>query len=99
MVHEREIERCFRNFALGRRNWPQSGNHDAAKNIVFMFGLYESCKLNNLDFGEYVEDVLTRIMYGEEVNVSFLRVDYVRKYEDNQDSKDANVKDPKEEVA
>lgn len=98
-MHNIAIERCFRHIALGRRNWQQSGSHDAAKNIAFMFGLYESCKLNNLDFGEYVEDVLTRIMYGEKVDASFLPVDYVRKYKDGQDNEDASVKDPKEEVA
>lgn len=98
-MHNIAIERCFRHIALGRRNWQQSGSHDAAKNIAFMFGLYESCKLNDLDFGEYIEDVLTRIMYGEEVDASFLPVDYVRKYEDGQDNKDASAKDPKEEVA
>lgn len=38
-------------------------------------------------------------MYGAEVDASFLPVDYVRKYEDGQDNKDASVKDPKEEVA
>lgn len=32
-------------------------------------------------------------MYDEEVNASFLLVDYVRKYEDGQDNKDASVKD------
>lgn len=48
-MHNIAIERCFRHIALGRRNWQQSGSHDAVKNIAFMFGLYESCKLNNLD--------------------------------------------------
>ena len=83
-------EEAFRKFlALGRRNWLQSGSHDAAKNIAFMFGLLESCKLNDVNFGEYIEDVLTRIMYGEQVDASFLPCDYVRKYEDGQDDKDA----------
>lgn len=88
-MHNNAIERCFRHIALGRRNWLQSGSHDAAKNIAFMFGLLESCKLNDVSFGEYIEDVLTRIMYGEQVDASFLPCDYVRKYEDGQDDKDA----------
>ena len=88
-MHNNAIERCFRHIALGRRNWLQSGSHDAAKNIAFMFGLLESCKLNDVNFGEYIEDVLTRIMYGEQVDASFLPCDYVRKYEDGQDDKDA----------
>lgn len=96
-MHNIAIERCFRHIALGRRNWQQSGSHDAAKNIAFIFGLLESCKLNKINFGEYVEDVLTRIMYGEQVDTSFLPCGYVRKYEDGQDNKDAKAKDPKKE--
>ena len=59
------IERCFRHIAIGRRNWLHTGSHESAQNIAFMFGLYESCKLNNLDFGHYIEDILTRIVNGE----------------------------------
>ena len=48
--------------AMGRRCWLNSGSHDAATNIAFMYSLYESCKMNDIDFGEYVEDILTRMM-------------------------------------
>lgn len=51
-----------------------------------MFGLLESCKLNNLNFGEYIEDVLTRILSGEEVDASFLPCGYVRHYENGMDA-------------
>lgn len=71
-MHNIAIERCFRHIAIGRRNWLHTGSHQAAKNIAFMFGLLESCKLNDIDFGIYIEDVLTRIMYGEHVDESFL---------------------------
>ena len=47
-----------------------------------MFGLLESCKLNKVNFGEYIEDILTRILAGEDVDMSFLPCDYVRRYED-----------------
>ena len=50
---------------MGRRNWLNSGSHDAAQNIAFMYSLYESCKMNDIDFGEYVEDILTRMMNGD----------------------------------
>ena len=50
-MHNNAIERCFRHIAIGRRNWLHTGSHESAQNIAFMFGLYESCKLNNLDFG------------------------------------------------
>ena len=33
-------------------------SHFAAENIAFMYSLLESCKLNNVNFGEYVEDIL-----------------------------------------
>ena len=58
-------ERMFRHIAMGRRNWLHSGSHDAAQNIAFMYSLYESCKLNDLNFFIYLEDVLTRLMKGE----------------------------------
>lgn len=38
------------------------------------------------DFGEYIEDVLTRILFGEEGDESFLPCDYVRRYEDGKDA-------------
>ena len=65
IMHNNAIERCFRHIAIGRRNWLHTGSHESAQNIAFMFGLYESCKLNNLDFGHYIEDILTRIVNGE----------------------------------
>ena len=39
-----------------------SGDH---RLVAFMFGLYESCQLNNLDFDRFIEDILTRIVNGE----------------------------------
>ena len=82
--HNIAIERCFRNIAMGRRNWLHSGSHVAAKNIAFMFGLLESCMLNNLNFGEYIEDILTRIVNEETVDMSFLPCNYSpRKAEDD----------------
>ena len=54
--------------------------------LAFMFGLLESCKLNKVNFGEYIEDILTRILCGEEVDASFLPCDYVRHFEDGTDA-------------
>jgi len=48
----------------GRRNWLHTGNHLGAENIAFMFSLFESCKLNDINFGDYIEDILTRLMEG-----------------------------------
>lgn len=38
-----------------------------------MFGLLESCKLNNINFGEYIEDLLTRFLLGKQADESFSR--------------------------
>ena len=85
-MHNIAIERCFRHIAIGRRNWLHTGSHQAAQNIAFMFGLLESCKLNNVDFGIYIEDILTRIMYGEHVDTTFLPCGYVTRYKEGQDA-------------
>ena len=90
-MHNIAIERCFRHIAMGRRNWLHTGSHFAAQNIAFMFGLLESCKLNNVNFGEYIEDILTRILMGEEVDASFLPCDYVRHFEDGKDAEVTKV--------
>ena len=71
---------------MGRRNWQQKGSHFAAMNISFMFGTLESCKLNKVNFCEYIEDVLNSILFGEEVDDTFLQCDYVRCYEDGRDA-------------
>ena len=42
-----------------------------------MFGLYESCQLNKVDFGHYIEDILTRIVSGEAIDESFIPCNYV----------------------
>ena len=63
-IHNIAIERCFRHIAMGRRNWGKAGSHEAAENLAFMYSLYESCKMNNLNFGRYIEDILTRMKDG-----------------------------------
>ena len=65
-MHNNAVESVFRHIAMGRRNWLNSGSHEAAQNIAFMYSLYESCKMNDIDFGEYVEDILTRMMNGDD---------------------------------
>ena len=79
-------ERCFRHIAMGRRNWLQTGSHFSAQNLAFMFGLLESCKLNKVNFGEYIEDILTLILCGEEFDASFLPCGYVRHFDDGTDA-------------
>ncbi|MEE3358227.1 MAG: IS66 family transposase, partial [Lachnospiraceae bacterium] len=76
-------ERMFRHIAMGRRNWLHSGSHDAAQNIAFMYSLYESCKLNDLNFFDYINDVLTRLMKGETDCKSLIPCNYKPLPKDN----------------
>lgn len=62
--------------AMGRRCWLNSGSHGAATNIAFMYSLFESCKMNDIDFGEYVEDILTRMMNGDDDYRSMIPCNY-----------------------
>ena len=77
------VESVFRHIAMGRRCWLNSGSHEAATNIAFMYSLYESCKMNDIDFGEYVEDILTRMMNGDDDYRSMIPCNYTqgKKYE------------------
>ena len=70
------IERMFRHLAMGRRNWMHTGSHLGAENIAFMFSLFESCKLNDINFGDYIEDILTRLMEGEQDFMSLTPCNY-----------------------
>lgn len=66
---------------MGRRNWGKAGSHGAAENIVFMYSLYESCKMNNLSFGRYIEDILTRMKDGISTMGLYFHVSMLRKSE------------------
>ena len=37
-----------------------------------VYSLYESCKMNNLNFGRYIEDILTRMKDGDKDYLSML---------------------------
>lgn len=78
-IHNIAIERCFRHIAMGRRNWGKAGSHGAAENLAFMYSLYESCKMNNLNFGRYIEDILTRMKEGDKDYKSMLPCYYIEK--------------------
>ena len=70
------VERMFRHLAMGRRNWMHTGSHLGAENIAFMFSLFESYKLNDINFGDYIEDILTRLMVGEQDFMSLIPCNY-----------------------
>lgn len=67
-------ERMFRHIAMGRRNWIHAGSHDAAENIAFMYSLVESCKMNGVIFGDYIEDILNRILDDEKGELSIVSI-------------------------
>lgn len=75
-MHNIAAERMFRHIAMGRRNWIHVGSHEAAENISFVYSLLESCKLNDMPFGDYIEDICTRIMHGEKNFDRLLPCDY-----------------------
>lgn len=75
-MHNNAVERMFRHLAMGRRNWMHTGSHFGAENIAFMFSLFESCKLNDINFGDYIEDILTRLMEGEQDFMSLIPCNY-----------------------
>lgn len=64
-IDNNAIERCFRHIAMGRGTWLFTGSHKGAENLVFMYSLEESCKMNGLDFGTYIEYVLERMVAGD----------------------------------
>jgi hypothetical protein len=49
----------------------------AAQNVAFMYSLYESCRLNNINFGKYLNDILTRMMKGDTNYMAMLPCNYV----------------------
>ena len=59
------------------KNWLHSGSHDATQNIAFMYSLYESCRLDNINFGKYLNDILTRMMKGDTNYMAMLPCNYV----------------------
>ena len=54
----------FSHIAMGRRNWLYIGSHTAAQDVAFIYSLYENCRLNNINFGKYLHDILTRMLKG-----------------------------------
>ena len=75
-MHNNAVERMLRHLTMGRRNWLHTGSHLGAENIAFVFSLFESCKLNDINFGDYIEDILTRLMEGEQDFMSLIPCNY-----------------------
>ncbi len=71
---------------MGRRNWMHTGSHDAAQNLAFMYSLFESCKMNKINFGTYIEDILTRIMKGDKDYLAMLPCYYAPRETEQKDA-------------
>ena len=52
------IENQIRPFALGRRNWLFSGTPESANKAALLYGMIQSCHLNNISARAYLEYVL-----------------------------------------
>ena len=52
------IENQIRPFALGRRNWLFSGTPESANKAALLYGLIQSCHINNINARAYLEYVL-----------------------------------------
>ena len=58
------------------RSLRKNCSHMAAQNVAFMYSLYESCKLNDLNFFDYINDVLPRLTKGENDYKSLIPCNY-----------------------
>ena len=79
-------ERAVRPFTNLRENYGGFSSKVEAVVVAIYLTFVETCKLNEIDFGIYIEDVLTRIMYGEHVGDTFLPCGYVPRYKEGQDA-------------
>lgn len=55
------VENAIRPLAIGRKNYLFCGNHDAAENAAIMYSLLGCCKAYDVNPGQWLTDVLTRI--------------------------------------
>lgn len=55
------IENAIRPLALGRKNYLFAGSHKGAQNIAMMYSFFASCKVNEVNPKQWLEDVLEKI--------------------------------------
>lgn len=55
------VENAIRPVAVGRKNYLFAGSHRAAQNAAMLYSFLGSCKINNVNPYEWLEDVLNRI--------------------------------------
>lgn len=55
------VENAIRPVAIGRKNYLFAGSHRAAQNAAMLYSFLGTCKINNINPYEWLEDVLNRI--------------------------------------
>ena len=55
------VENAIRPVALGRKNYLFAGSHDAARRAAIIYSLLNTCKKNNIEPRQWLQDVLNRI--------------------------------------
>ena len=55
------IENAIRPMAIGRKNYLFCGSHGAAQNAAMLYSFVGSCKMQNINPREWLEDMLQRI--------------------------------------
>ena len=55
------VENSIRPVALGRKNYLFAGSHDAAQRAAVIYSLFATCKKNDVNPLEWLEDVLNRL--------------------------------------
>jgi transposase len=55
------IENAIRPMAIGRKNYLFCGSHKAAQNAAMLYSFFGSCKMQNINPREWLEDTLNRI--------------------------------------
>jgi transposase len=55
------VENAIRPVALGRKNYLFAGSHDAAQRAAIIYSLLNTCKKNNVEPRQWLQDVVNRI--------------------------------------
>lgn len=60
-IDNNPAENAIRPIAVGRKNWLFAGNESGGQNLAIMQSMASTCKVNNVNFRAWLEDVLVKI--------------------------------------
>ena len=60
-IDNNPAENIIRPIALGRKNWLFAGSEDGGQNFAILASFAASCKLNHINFAQWLNDVMTRL--------------------------------------